>query len=148
MPTRTDLPHARRASLDTCVLVYAIDTSQGRRFDASQALLERALRESWPVALQVLGEFYSVATRKKMLARGDAARTVREWSALLTPIAASTAAFAQALGYAARSGAHFWDALILATCAEHDVKTLYTEDIGPQRNALGVALTSPFAAAR
>ncbi len=47
--------------------------------------------------------------------------------------------------YSRRTGAQFWDALILATCAEHGVKRLYTEDFGPQKQALGVVLVNPFA---
>lgn len=134
----------RLASLDTSILVYAIDESQGVRFEAAQRLLQRALDESWPIALQVLGEFYSVVTRKRMLGRKAAAQTVGAWQSLLTPCVGSTSAFAAAVGYATRTGAQFWDALILATCAENGVKTLYTEDIGPQRQALGVTLDNPF----
>lgn len=131
-------------SLDTNVLIYAIDPSQSAKHSAAQALLEQALNQAWPVALQVLGEFYSATTRKKVLSRADAARTVKLWSELLRPCAASAHSFTHALGYSSRTGAQFWDALILATCAEHGVKRLYTEDAGPQKQALGVALVNPF----
>ena len=50
-------------SLDTNVLVYAIDPSQGAKHTAAHALLEQALNSAWPIALQVLGEFYSATTR-------------------------------------------------------------------------------------
>ncbi|OGA04317.1 MAG: hypothetical protein A3H35_14315 [Betaproteobacteria bacterium RIFCSPLOWO2_02_FULL_62_17] len=132
-------------SLDTNVLIYAIDPSQGEKHKTAQALLERALNDAWPVALQVLGEFYSATTRKKVLTRADAARTVKLWIELLRPCAVSANGFGHALRYSRRTGAQFWDALILATCAEHSVKRLYTEDIGPQKQALGVALLNPFA---
>ena len=134
-------------SLDTNVLIYAIDPSQGAKHTAAQALLEQALNGAWPIALQVLGEFYSATTRKKVLTRAEAARTVTLWSELMRPCAVSTNGFTHALSYSSRTGAQFWDALILATCAEHGVKRLYTEDIGPQRQALGIALINPFARA-
>ena len=131
-------------SLDTNVLIYAIDPSQGAKHTAAQALLEQALNGAWPIALQVLGEFYSATTRKKVLSPASAARTVTLWGELMRPCAVSTNGFTHALNYSRRTGAQFWDALILATCAEHGVKRLYTEDIGPQRQALGVALVNPF----
>ena len=62
-------------SLDTNVLIYAIDSSQGAKHVTAQALLEQALNGAWPIALQVLGEFYSATTRKKVLTRAEAART-------------------------------------------------------------------------
>lgn len=132
-------------SLDTNVLIYAIDPSQGAKHDIAQGLLEQALQGAWPIALQVLGEFYSATTRKKMLTRASAAHTVALWSELMRPCAVSAAGFAHALAYARRSGAQFWDAQIIATCAEHGIKRVYTEDIGPQKQALGVSLVNPFA---
>ena len=65
-------------SLDTNVLIYAIDPSQGEKHKAAQALLGRALNDAWPIALQVLGEFYNTTTRKNVLTRTDAARTDRK----------------------------------------------------------------------
>jgi predicted nucleic acid-binding protein len=66
------------------------------------------------------------------------------WSSFMKPATTSTEAFTRAMGYAQRSGTQFWDALILATCAEHGVTKLYTEDIGAQRQALGIGLIQPF----
>lgn len=131
-------------SLDTNVLIYAIDPSQGEKYSTAHALLEQALNGAWPIALQVLGEFYSATTRKKVLTRANAARTVALWSELMRPCAVSAVGFTHALSYARRTGAQFRDALILATCAEHGVKRLYTEDFGPQKQALGVTLLNPF----
>lgn len=81
-------------SLDTNVLIYALDPSQGDKHRSAHALLERALTGAWPIALQVLGEFYSATVRKKMLSRAQMARTVKLWSELLRPCAASAHGFA------------------------------------------------------
>lgn len=132
------------SSLDTNILIYAADPSQGKKHQIAQALLEQALNGAWPIALQVLGEFYSATTRKGLLSRADATRVITTWSELMRPCAVSPTGFTQAINYSNRSGSQFWDALILATCTEHDVKRFYTEDIGPQKHALGVALVNPF----
>lgn len=41
----------------------------------------------------------------------------------------------------------FWDALLLATCMRHGVKTLYTEDFGSPRTLRGISIVNPFASA-
>ena len=86
-------------SLDTNILIYAIDTSQNAKHTAAQALLEQALNAAWPIAMQVLGEFYSATVRKKVLTRASAVRTVKLWGELMRPCAVSPAGFNHALGY-------------------------------------------------
>ena len=83
-------------SLDTNVLIYAIDPSQGAKHAAAQALLEQALNGAWPIALQVLGEFYSATTRKKVLTHAEAARTVTDGSCAIADSIASLAAGSEA----------------------------------------------------
>jgi predicted nucleic acid-binding protein len=133
-----------RESLDTNILIYAIDASQGAKFNIANGLLERALTEQWPITTQVLGEFYAATTRKAMLTRPQANKAVKLWSTLMQPVAASADTFLRAMNYSQRTGTQYWDALILATCAEHRVGRLYTEDIGAQQQALGVGLIKPF----
>lgn len=131
-------------SLDTNILVYAVDVTQGIKHDVAKALFDKALDEAWQISTQVLGEFYNVATRKNHMTRDVAAATVQAWMGLLQPISTSPAAFQKAIAYASRTGTQFWDAMILATCAEHGIARLHTEDIGTQKQAMGVRLANPF----
>ena len=51
----------------------------------------------------------------------------------------------QAWQLTARHTYQVWHALIVAVCAEHGVKTLYSEDAGSLKRPLGVHLVNPFA---
>ena len=62
----------------------------------------------------------------------------------MPPIASSLTAHDAALKLAAAQQLQYWDALIIATCAEHGVKQLYTEDGPGIAKPLGVRCTDPF----
>ena len=63
---------------------------------------------------------------------------------MLTMIA-SQQAYAQAWKLAAKHKYQVWNALIVAICAEHGVKTLYSEDAGSLERPLGVHVINPIA---
>jgi predicted nucleic acid-binding protein len=131
-------------SLDTNIFIYCIDAKDPRKHDAAINLLARAIDGQWPVAAQVYGEFYSVATRKGLATRAGALDMIETWQALLVPLPSSVLAHACALKLAAAKQVQYWDALIIAICAENGVKTLYSEDAPSAKKLLGVQITSPF----
>ena len=51
----------------------------------------------------------------------------------------------QAWQLTARHTYQVWHALIVAACAEHGVKTLYSEVAGALKRPLGVHVVNPFA---
>lgn len=133
-------------SLDTNVLVYAVSPSEGHREALARTLLHRATQEGWPVAAQVYGEFFAVMTRRQLMTRKAAQAAVQAFCAVMPPLGSSTAAHAAALKLAADKQLQYWDALIIAVCAEHGVKQLLTEDLPSAPRLLGVKCVSPFAA--
>ncbi len=94
---------------------------------------------------QVLGEYLSVVLRKKLTPAPLALEAVQTWSQAARVLDASVEAYQQAWQLAARHQYQVWDALIIAICAEHGVKTLYSEDLGSLKRPLGVQLINPFA---
>lgn len=133
-------------SLDTNVFVYAVSPASGPREVAARQLLERASHGGWPTAAQVYGEFFAVMTRKQLMPRKAARAAVQAFCAVMPPLGSSNAAHAAALKLAAEKQLQSWDALIIAVCAEHGVKQLYTEDLPSAPLLLGVKCVSPFAA--
>ena len=117
-------------SLDTNVLVYAADASEPEKQAVALRLVAKASREGWPICAQVYGEFFNAAIRRKHASRAEARSVINAWKSLMPPIASSLTAHDSALELATTHQAQYWDALIIATCAEHGVKRLYTED-GP-----------------
>ena len=131
-------------SLDTNVLVYAADASEPEKQAVALRLVAKASGESWPICAQVYGEFFNAAIRRKHASRAEARSVIDAWKLLMPPIASSLTAHDAALKLAAAQQLQYWDALIIATCAEHGVKQLYTEDGPGIAKPLGVRCTDPF----
>ena len=131
-------------SLDTNVLIYATDESDVAKHAASRKLLERALKSGWPIAAQVYGEYFSVVTRKRLSTRAAARAVIEAWAASMPPMPSSITAHTAALQLAVEKQVQYWDALIIAVCAEHGVKQLFTEDALSAAKLLGVKCVSPW----
>lgn len=134
------------SSLDSNVFIYAFLGQDERKRSIALDLVNAAQVQRHMVALQVMGEVFNRLRRPDGIATPLAARLVTlEFSHFeLQP--ASPAVFTTALQLAARTGRQFWDSLIIATCADHGIKTLYTEDQGTEpHTVLGVSLVNPFA---
>jgi predicted nucleic acid-binding protein len=131
-------------SLDTNVLVYAVSEHDGLKENAAKKLLEEALKGGWPIAAQVYGEFFSVMTRKKYMSRADARVAIQTFSELMPALASSVTAHSAALKLAAEKQMQYWDALIVAVCAENGVKKLYSEDLPGSVKPLGVHCIVPW----
>ncbi len=73
-----------------------------------------------------------------------ALETVSVWAQTTKVLDATTQAYEQAWKLAATHKYQVWDALIVSICAEHGVKTLYSEDAGSLKRPLGVHVINPF----
>ncbi len=134
-------------TLDTNILIYAVSTDDAHKQGIAQALLAKALRSQdgqCVMVSQVLGEFMSATTRRGCLDCASAAAFTRKCALAIKVVAASPAAFEAATALFANHQYQFWDALIVATCAEHKVQRLYTENLGSLDKPLGVELVNPF----
>ncbi len=143
MPTTPE----SRWTLDTNVLVYAtaIDAPPAKQRVALD-LMERLFQHPQAcLAGQVLGEFLSVVLRRRTMPPRMALEAVSTWAEAAHVLDASAHAYEQAWKLAALHQYQVWDALIIAICAEHGVKTLYSEDAGSLKRPLGVHVVNPFA---
>ena len=142
MPTTSEAPW----TVDTNVLVYATAAdSPAAKQQVAQDLLERLFRSPQGcLAGQVLSEYLSVVLRKKTMPHALALETVSTWRQAARVLDVSTRAYDQAWKVAATHKYQVWDALIVAICAEHGVKTLYSEDAGSLKRPLGVHVVNPF----
>jgi predicted nucleic acid-binding protein len=131
-------------SLDSNVLIYAIGGQDLAKQNIALQLVADASANQSPVCLQVFGEVYSVVTRKQLATREEMRSLVIAWKTLMTPLESSSAAHGVALDLATKHGLQYWDALIIATCAEHGVTELFTEDAPGVKKPLGVKCTNPF----
>lgn len=134
-----------RSSLDSNIFIYAFLGQDERKRAIALDLLNAAQVQRHMVALQVMGEVFNRLRRPDGIAAPMAAKLVTREFAHFELQPATPAVFTAAVQLAARTGRQFWDSLIIATCAEYGVKTLYTEDQGPEPHVvLGVRLINPF----
>ena len=133
-------------SVDTPILVYAMATdAPPLKRQVALELLEQLFRDpQGGLAGQVLSEYLSVVLRKKLASQEFALETVQTWSRAARVLDASAAAYTQAWTLAATHKYPVWDALTIAICAEHGVKTLYSEGAGSLKRPLGVQVINPF----
>jgi predicted nucleic acid-binding protein len=133
-------------ALDTHVLVYATapdaPTAKQR---AAQGLMERLFAHPQGcLPGQVLSEFLSVVLRRQTMPPRLALEAVSTWAEAARVLDAPAQAYEQAWKLAAQRHYQVWDALIIAICAAHGVKTLYSEEAGSLKRPLGVQVINPF----
>ena len=138
---------AQRVFVDAHVLVYAFDSSAGRKQHVARQLLERLWESSTGcISIQVLQEFFVTVTRKvaKPLPLEDATARVREFTTwkVFTPSADDVLA---AIGLHAQARIGFWDAMIVLAAAESGCDVLWTEDLSDGQLLRGVRIRDPFA---
>ena len=134
-------------TLDTNILVYATETEAPveKQLIAKQLLKRLTLSPQACLVGQVVGEFMNVVLRKKAMTHAQAFEAVGLLSQAARVLGASQQAYEQAWKLTATHKYQVWDALIVAICAEHGVKTLYSEDAGSLKRPLGVHVINPFA---
>lgn len=135
--------------IDTNILVYAYDTSEGARHAASKELLRLLWIEGGGVVcVQNLMEFFVVMTRKvenpiDLLT----AKTIIEdivQSDKWTVIDRDEETFMNAINLIAQYGIHLWDAVIAASMQENEVTEIITENAKDFSKIPDLKVSSPF----
>jgi predicted nucleic acid-binding protein len=137
---------SKRFTLDTNLLVYAIDSLGGDRHRLVCEIIERAVRLDCWLTLQAISEFYVAVTRKGIISPPDAAAQAADWLDLFPCAAASESAVRTALADAAARRASYWDALLLATASEAGCTVILTQDLMDGGELSGVRICNPFGA--
>jgi predicted nucleic acid-binding protein len=116
-------------ALDTNLLIYACDRADTQR---QQIAIDLIANSTDGVLLwQVACEF--IAASRKLSAQGfapsDAWNRLAEFLTLFPLILPTAGVLERGQRLHATHGVSFWDALILAACAEARVEILYSEDV-------------------
>ena len=135
-----------RFSLDTNILVYAVDRDGGERHCRSVELVGRAARRDCVLTLQALTEFFHATTRKGLLTPSQAGDFVRDWLEVFDVASANGSALIDAMNAVDEHRLSFWDALLWATTRQVGCSAVVTEDMQHGRRLGGVAFIDPFAA--
>ena len=133
-----------RFSLDTNILVYAVDRDAGKRHDRSRTLLGRAARRDCVLTVQALAEFFHATTRKSLLPLAHASAFVRNWLDVFQVASPDTVALVDAMDAVAEHRLSFWDAMLWATARQSGCSAILTEDMQDGRRLSGVEFINPF----
>ena len=130
--------------IDTNILVYAHDGGSGAKHIQAVALLTRLIEETGgALSIQVLSEFYSVATRKLGIPSDEAEEVIRDlagWT-IHRPWHADLLKAAQ---LQRRHKIAWWDALIVQSAIELGCTILWTEDLTDGQRYGAVTVRNPF----
>ena len=134
-----------RSFLDSNVLLYAYDPRDPAKRQIATVVMERlSAGRRGVISTQVLGEFFSIATRKL----GMPVQSVRERLAHLTTqfevIGISVEVVWEAVRIAGKHRINFWDAQVLAVARMHQIPLVLSEDMQDGGVIDGVRIMNPF----
>lgn len=132
-----------RFSLDANVLIYAADRAAGARHERALEILDRAVRRDCVLTLQALAEFFHVVTRKRMVARTEAAAQLRDWTTEFPTVSAGSGALWTALELTVDRRFAWWDAL-LAAAERHGCAIVLSEDMQDGARFGRLTILDPF----
>jgi predicted nucleic acid-binding protein len=135
----------KRITLDTNILVYAMDRQSDERHGLAHRLVARAPFVDCWLTLQSISEFYAVVSRKRMVSVSEAAAQANDWLTMFPTVGVSASAIRAALTTASAGIVSYWDALLVATAAEAGCTTILTEDLSDGTTLYGVRILNPFA---
>lgn len=135
-------------ALDTNVLVYAEGLNGKPAQRRALALIETLEPDSTLIPVQVLGELFSVLTRKAGRPRDKAAAAVLSWGDTFALIETSNDVLLAATDLASIHGLNTWDAVVLSAAADAHCRLLLSEDLQDGFTWRGVTVVNPFAAER
>lgn len=130
--------------VDSNVLVYADDRSEPHKRDTARQLLRRLLRDgSGKLSLQVLQEYFSVATRKLAVSAPAARRKVALFARFdVVPIGLDDVL--AAIDLHQLHALSFWDALIIRAALLAGCRRVYSEDLQHGWKHEGLEVVNPF----
>jgi predicted nucleic acid-binding protein len=135
---------SRLAFFDTNIIVYTDDLSSPTKQQRAKSLFaEHRSNASMVVSLQVLQEYFSIATRKM----GIAAEIAQQKVEILTRarvVRFEPADLIAAIELHRLVSVSFWDALIIHAARVAGVDVLYSEDLQTGSKIAGVQIVNPF----
>lgn len=135
---------AERFTLDTNILIYAVDAREGRKRELATRIIETAASLDCPLALQAIGEFYAAATVKLKLGPKDAAARAAQLLAAFDTFGYSANAVRAALEEAPKGRFSYWDGVLLAAAAEAGCTTIFSEDMADGARFGSIVVANPF----
>jgi predicted nucleic acid-binding protein len=133
-----------RITLDTNILVYAFDEREALKRHASLEILNTAANTGYKLALQTIGEFYAVTTKRRILNPARAAAEVEIFVRGFETFLPSAGAYTLAAQEASRGRFSYWDAVLLVSASDAGCDIILSEDMADGARLASVTVCNPF----
>ena len=134
----------KRYTLDTNILIYAVDRDAGKKHEKAMEIIERAIGEDCVLTVQSLSEFYSAATRKHYATPAQAIEFIQVWSQIFVVVSATPACLMNAHQGVQMYQLSFWDAMLWATAKQAGCRVIVSEDFQDKQIVEGVQFLNPL----
>ncbi|MFI0478658.1 MAG: PIN domain-containing protein [Candidatus Rhabdochlamydia sp.] len=134
----------KRLTLDTNILIYAIDRDAKDKHERAIAIIDQAIHLDCVLTFQALCEFYSAATRKNYATHEEASSFIKELTVVFPVITSSSKTLFLALKSMEGHSLSFWDSLLWATAKENSCSLIISEDFQDNFVLGGVRIKNPF----
>lgn len=134
-----------KAFLDTNILVYAVDRSDGAKNAKAVSVLQTALRQrnSYAISVQCLTEFANVAMRKIGMAPDAVLDFIRMFRNITT-VVPECELVVRGVEIKALYGIQFYDAMVVAAAERAKAREIWTEDLNVGQRYCGMLAVNPF----
>lgn len=112
--------------IDTNLWIYSY--SEGDKNKQCKEMLDKYF-ENVNISTQVLGEIFSVLTKKSIKTKKEAQQIIADLTASFTVAEVLTATVNKAIDISIKYHYSYWDSLIIASALERNCSVLYTEDM-------------------
>jgi len=134
----------KKFTLDTNILIYAIDSDSAEKHKVAIAIVEEAMDMNCILTTQALAEFYSAATKKGYATHTQVVSYIEAWRDVFPIVGNSSEVLFRALSAKEKYGLSFWDAMIWASAKEAGCGLLLSEDFQDGIKIDGVLIQNPF----
>ncbi len=133
-----------RISLDTNVLVYAVDPSARDKTSIARWILRETAEADGLLTQQVIGEFLNVSRRMAHLNQRRLRRIALGFCTTFPIVPTSRDNLFEAFDRSQRYNLQFWDALIVSVSLANAATHLLSEDMQDGANLDGLVVINPF----
>lgn len=136
-----------RFTLDSNILVYALDVTDESRHRLAADIVDFAVRGDAFLTTQVLGECLNVARRRRVGAFPDVLAQVERWHTLFEIVDTASPMLMLAARVAEEHRLQFWDSVLCTVARSAGAEFLLSEDLQDGRDLNGLHIANPFSAA-
>lgn len=133
-----------RLTLDTNILVYAIDRDSKDKHERAISIVDQAIRLDCVLTLQALCELYAAATRKKYANHNEVSSFIKELMVVFPIVESSRKTLSLALKMMEGHSLSFWDSMLWSTAKEHGCSLIISEDFQDNFTLGGIRIRNPF----